>query len=314
MRKFVTAMALTLFGACMCTSALGQPVTTITMPDPNTFPENVTVLGDGTVVIGAMLQHYIYRARPGQAMAERWIDLTTVGSASWGLMADNSRNNLWVCTTAFTLPAKITPAIKERITSLRAFDTRTGAAKGVWPLLNPTNSCNDMTIAADGTVYVSDIANGQVQRLKPGAAALEPWLQVPELLNVDGIAFVGTMLYANNVSTGKLYRIPVNADGSAGTVVEIKLSQPLEGPDGMRAQNGKMYVAENRANRISEITFTGDTGTVRVLKGGYVTATGVQPAGDVIWVQESKQNYWRDPALANADPNPFRIYAIPTPK
>lgn len=310
MRKFVAAMTLALLSG----SAMAQPVTTITMADPNTFPENVTVLGDGTVVIGAMLQHFIYRARPGQATAERWIDLTSVGSASWGLMADNGRNTLWVCTTAFPLPAKITPAIKERITSLRAFDTRTGAAKGVWPLLNATNSCNDMTIAADGTVYVSDIANGQVQRLKPGAAALDMWLQAPELANVDGIAFVGRTLYANNVQTGKLFRLPVNADGSAGAPVEIKLSQPLEGPDGMRAQNGKMYVAENRANRVSEITFSGDTGTVKVLKGGYVTATGVQPAGDVIWVQESKQNYWRDPALANADPNPFRIYAIPTPK
>jgi sugar lactone lactonase YvrE len=310
MRNILAATLL----AGLCGSAMAQPATTITMADPNTFPENVTVLGDGTVVIGAMLTHYIYRARPGQAIAERWIDLTSVGSASWGLMADNSRNTLWVCTAAFPLPAKVTPAIKERITTLRAFDTRTGAAKGAWPLRNPTNSCNDMTIAADGTVYASDIANGEIQRLKPGTAALETWLKVPELANVDGVAFVGSTLYANNVQTNKLFRIPLNADGSAGTPVEIALSQPLNGPDGMRAQNGKMYVAENRANQVSEITFNGDSGTVRVLKGGYVTATGVQPAGDVIWVQESKQNYWRDPALANADPNPFRIYAIPTPK
>jgi hypothetical protein len=311
MRKFVAAAVV----ACSFTGAMAQPVTTITMADPNTFPENVTTLGDGTVVLGAMLTHHIYRARPGQATAERWIDLTSVGSASWGLMADNSRGTLWVCTAAFTVAgAKITPAIKERHTTLRAFDTTTGAAKGAYPLLGATNSCNDMTIAANGTVYVTDIANGNIQRLRPGAAALEPWIGTPELANVDGIAFVGTTLYANNVNTGKIFRIPVNEDGSAGTPVEIKLSQPLEGPDGMRAQNGKMYVAENRGGRASEITFNGDSGTVRVLKDGLASLTGVQPHGDVIWLQQSKQNYWRDPALANADPNPFVIYGIPAPK
>jgi len=310
LRKFFAAAAL----ACVCTGAMAQPVTTITMADSNTFPENVTTLTDGTVVLGAMLTHYIYRARPGQATAERWIDLTSVGSASWGLMTDNSRNTLWVCTAAFTLPAKITPPIKERHTTLRAFDTTTGAAKGAYPLLGATNSCNDMTIAANGTVYVTDIANGNIQRLRPGAAALEPWVGTPELANVDGIAFIGTTLYANNVQTNKLFRIPINADGSAGAPVEIKLSQPLEGPDGMRAHNGKMYVAENRGGRASEITFSGDTGTVRVLKDGYPSLTGVHPHVDVLWIQQSKQNYWRDPKLANADPNPFQIYAIPLPK
>ena len=310
MRKFLAAAAI----VCTCSSALAQPVTTITMADPNTFPENVTTLSDGTVILGAMLTHYIYRARPGQATAERWIDLTPVGSASWGLMADNTRNTLWVCTTAFPLPAKITPPIKERHTTLRAFDTNTGAAKGAYPLLGATNSCNDMTIAANGTVYVTDIANGNIQRLRPSAAALVPWVGTPELANVDGIAFIGTTLYANNVSTGKLFRIPINADGSAGAPVEIKLSQPLEGPDGMRAHNGKMYVAENRGGRASEITFSGDTGTVRALKEGHPSLTGIQPHGDVIWLQQSKQNYWRDPALANANPNPFVIFSIPTQK
>jgi len=307
MRKFFAAAAL----ACMCTGAMAQ---TITMPDPNTFPENVTALADGTVVIGAMLQPYIYRARPGQTTAERWIDLSSVGSSSWGVWDDARTSTLWVCTVAFPLPARITPPINQRVSSLRAFDSSTGAPRGAWPLPGATNACNDVTTAADGTVYLSDLPNGQILRLRPGAAALDVWLKTPELAAVDGIAFVGPTLYANNVQTNKLYRIPVNADGSGGAPVEIKTSMPLDGPDGMRAQDGKLYIAENRANRVTELTFNGDTATVRVLATGYGTATGVQPAGDVIWVQESKQHFWRDVALLNADPNPFRIYGIPMPK
>jgi streptogramin lyase len=310
MRKVFAAALLCLAGG----GALAQPAT-VTLPDPNVFPENVTALADGTMVVGGMLQPYIYRARPGQTTAERWIDLSGVSSTSWGMVPDARSNTLWVCTVAFPLPATRTPPINERHSSLRGFDLTNGMPKGVYPLLGATNACNDITVAADGTLYLSDLANGQIQRLRPGASRLEVWLKTPELANVDGIAFVGPILFANNVQTGKLYRIPINADGSAGAPVEIALSQPLEGPDGMRGHsNGKLYVAENRANRISEITFNGDRGTVRVIKGGYATATGVQPSGNILWVQESKQNYWRDAALANADPNPFRIYAVEIPR
>ena len=311
MRKFVAAAMFCLMGG----SVLAQVPATVTLPDPNVFPENVTTLADGTVVIGAMLQPYIYRARPGQTTAERWIDLSGAGSASWGLVPDAKSNTLWVCTVAFPLPATRTPPVAERNSSLRGFDLTTGAPKAVYQLLGATNACNDITVGPDGTIYLSDLANGQIQRLRPGARTLEVWLKTPELANIDGIAFVGPTLYVNNVQTSKLYRIPIAQNGAAGNPVEIALSQPLDGPDGMRAHsNGKLYVAENRANRVSEITFDGDRGTVRVVKGGYGTATGVQPHGNILWVQESKQHYWRDPALANADPNPFRIYAVEIPR
>jgi hypothetical protein len=96
--------------------------------------------------------------------------------------------------------------------------------------------------------------------------------------------------------------------------VEVTLSQPLKGPDGVRAWKGKLYVAENGSNQISELTLKGDSATVKVLGSGYQTATGVAPAGATLWVGESKQNFWRDPALANTDPNPFRLYPLPMPK
>ncbi len=198
--------------------AQAQAPMTITPPDRDVFLKNVTTLTDGTVIIGAMLQPYIYRARP----ARRWRNAGSVfpasGSASRrGPVADNSCNTLWVCTTAFTLPAKITPAIKERHTTLRAFDTNTGAAKGAWPLLGQTNSCNDMTVAADGTVYRDRHRHGEIQRLRPGAAALEARLKVPELANRRWHRLHRRRpSMRNNVATNKLFRIPINANGSAG--------------------------------------------------------------------------------------------------
>lgn len=300
---------LVLLMAALSGTALAAPVT-ITLPDPNIFPESVTATPEGTVIIGSMIQPYIYRARPGRATAERWIDLTKAGSTSWGVLADVMANTLWTCTVAHPLTDKQTPPVKERHTTLRAFNLTTGAVKGAWPLLGETNACNDITIGPDGAAYVSDLANGRIQRLKRGGTAMEVWFTAPEATNIDGLAFVGRTLYFNNVATGKVYRLPIGADGAPGAPVEIALSQPLNGPDGMRAQNGKLYIAENRANRVTELTLSGDSATVRVLKEGYQTATGVAPAGTTIWVQESKQNYWRDPKLATADPNPFIIQPL----
>jgi len=309
MRNILAALMVALAGG----SALAAPQV-VTVADRDVFPESITALPDGTVILGGMLQPWIYRAKPGAAIAERWIDLRGVGSAAWGVLPDQRTNTLYACTVAFPLPAKITPPVKERHSTLRAFDLTTGAVKGAWALQGDTNACNDITVAPDGTVYVSDLANGEIQRLKKGAAAMDVWLKTPELANVDGIVFNGPTLYVSNVSTSKIYRIPVNADGSVGMPVEVTLSQPIKGPDGVRAWNGKLYVAENGANQISELTLKGDTATVTVLGTGYQTATGVAPAGDTVWVGESKQNYWRDPALANADPNPFKIYPLPMPK
>jgi len=94
------------------------------------------------------------------------------------------------------------------------------------------------------------------------------------------------VLYENNVIFNKLYRIPVDANGKAGTPVDIWMDQPVKGPDGMRAANGKLLLAENGSGKISALTVHDDKASVTVLKDGLDTPTGVEPAGDTIWIAE----------------------------
>ena len=68
--------------------------------------------------------------------------------------------------------------------------------------------------------------------------------------------------------------------------MEISLDQPVQGPDGMRAANGKLFVAENKGGKISVITVNGDKGSVTVIKEGLKTPTGVEPAGNTLWITE----------------------------
>src|SRR5580700_1188327 len=106
------------------------------------------------------------------------------------------------------------------------------------------------------------------------------------LYGIDGIAFLDGTLYVNNVFSNNLYRIPVDAAGKAGQPVDIWMDQPIKGPDGMRAANGKLLVAENGSGKISVITINGDKASVTVIKEGLKTPTAVEPAGDTIWIAE----------------------------
>ena len=59
------------------------------------------------------------------------------------------------------------------------------------------------------------------------------------------------------------------------------MDQPVKAPDGMRAANGKLLLAENGSGIVSALTINGDKATVTVLKDGLKTPTGVEPAGAV---------------------------------
>ena len=54
----------------------------------------------------------------------------------------------------------------------------------------------------------------------------------------------------------------------------------------MRAANGKLILAENGSGKIAVLTVNGDKATVTVIKDGLNTPTGVEPAGDTIWISE----------------------------
>jgi hypothetical protein len=66
----------------------------------------------------------------------------------------------------------------------------------------------------------------------------------PLLAGADRLAFLSDpdKLYVN---TGKLLRLDLAKDGKVTKITDLKLSRPLEGPDGMRPIDGKhLIIAE----------------------------------------------------------------------
>ncbi len=256
----------------------------VLIADAKSQPESLTMAPGGVLIVGSASSPFVYKVRPGSSTAEKFIDVSAepAGTFFLGMLADAASNTLWTC--QLTPVSNTTPP--QRHTALRSFDLTTGAPKIRWNLPGDSNVCNDFAIGPDKALYITDTMPGRIFRLPAGASTAELYLEHATLRGVDGITFLDGTLYVNNVIFNKLYRIPVDATGKPGAPVDIWMDQPVKGPDGMRAANGKLIVAENASGKISALTVNGDKASVTVIKDGLNTPTGVEPVGDTIWIAE----------------------------
>ncbi len=279
-RRFAACAAL-LTGLAQAASA-----DEILIADGKAQPESLTMAG-GILFVGSAVTPFVYKVRPGSATSEKFVDASAEGAGTffYGMLANAATNTLWTCQLT---PVPDTTPVK-RHTAVRGFDLSTGAQKVRWDLPGENSTCNDFSVGPDKALYISDTSNSKIYKLPAGSSTAELFLEDPATLRgIDGITFLNGTLYVNNVISSKIYRIPMSAAGKAGQPVEIQLDQPIKGPDGMRAGNGKLLVAENGNGRISVITVNGDTATVTVIKEGLQTPTAVEPAGDTIWITERR--------------------------
>jgi hypothetical protein len=291
------ARRVAIFIALLMSFAQAASADEILVADAKSQPESMTVAPGGVLIVGSASSPFVYKVRSGSSTAEKFVDASAEGPGTFffGMLADAPSNTLWTC--------QLTPvpdsAPVRRHTALRGFDLSTGAPKIRWNLPGENSTCNDFAIGPDKALYITDTANGKIYRLPAGATNAELFLEHRTLAGVDGITFLNGTLYVNNVVFNKLYRIPVDAAGKPGQPEDIWMDQPVKGPDGMRAANGKLIVAENGAGKISIITINGDKASVTVIKEGLKTPTGVEPAGDTLWFTERATG---------------KVISIPTPK
>jgi sugar lactone lactonase YvrE len=289
--------------------AQAAPRSDIRIDDTHVYPESLSSTQDGTVYVGS-IKGVVFRARPGQTMAEPWVQPEGVLSIL-GVLADPAHGTLWLCSSPNNF--RVPPVAGT--SSVMALDLKTGKKTGDWPFPAPASACNDITIAKDGTAYVSDTPNGRIFTVKRGAKELELFAQDDKLKGIDGIVFSGDgTLYANIVSKGQLVRIDRDKAGKYAGVTVLQLSQPVAGPDGFRLISGKRFLlAEGNSGKIDEATVDGDMATIKVLKEGLVSPPGVTAVGKTAYAIEGKITYLIDPKLKGQEPGPFVVHAIPLP-
>jgi sugar lactone lactonase YvrE len=272
----------------------------ISIPSKNLFPESITSTTDGAIIIGSYGTSTIWRIPAGENNASMWIDASSNKGPLLGVLADEKAARLLVCQAG-----------------VKTFDLKTGAAKEMLSIPTANPFCNDLAVRADGTLYVTDTVGAKIFMFPKGVTTGVEVAADPLLAGADGIAFLTDQdkLYVNSVTSGKLLRLDLTKDGKVAHITDLKLSRPLEGPDGMRPIDGKRLIIAEGAGRTAMGVPNGDSVEITTLKEGGME--GGTPAVTVTkgmgWTMEGKLRQ-RDPKNPDADKGPFRLFPVPLPK
>lgn len=140
-------------------------------------------------------------------------------------------------------------------------DPRTHASRTIATGLGGPNA-----IARDnrGNLFVSDSFGGRIWKITPDGTKTA-WKQDALLatagfppFGANGIAFDRheSNLYVSNTGDDRIVRIPVNADGTAGSVSIF--ASGIDGPDGIAFDvRGNLYVCANQADEIAVLSPSG---------------------------------------------------------
>ncbi|MGH7646548.1 MAG: hypothetical protein ACREND_00410 [Gemmatimonadaceae bacterium] len=258
-------------------------------------------------------------------------DFTKSGADStWGMFAvrvDAPRQLLWATTAAVNAAQGYNPADSGR-SALLAYDLATGAVRARLDAPDPAHAhvLGDMTIGADGTVYVSDAVSGAVYTAAPGAHALAVLVppgtfsspQTPALSADAKRLFVAD--YARGIAVVDLATRAVRWLAHPGNVT-------LVGTDGLYRVGNTLLAVQNGTtpNRVVRVLL--DTAGTRALDAQVLerakpavsdTTHGVMVGDTFYFIARSGWDRVRDngtlaPAGADDAPMVRRIALLPYP-
>jgi len=204
---------------------------------------------------------------------------------------------------------------------LKGFDLKTGVGKRSVSLPSSHAFCNDITVDAEGSVYITDSAHPTILKLSPGAKTLEVFARdsafaaPPGGFGLDGIAFGSDgNLYVTTYTAGELVRVEVK-DGRAGHVTTLSGARHLKLPDALRPLGNDSFLLIEGSGCLDRVVIQGDAFAVTPIQGGFATPTSVARIGTTAWVSEGQLGFFFEPSKRVLSPSlPFRIYAVPLRK
>lgn len=311
------ALAALLLAACATAAPGGADAAAprdIAIAGTEVFPESITSDQAGNLYLGSGAG-IIYRARAGAAEAVPWIrpDAANGLQSLFGVLAHDASGLLWVCSNPDFFAQ---PAGDPKPSALKAFRLSDGRLAASHDFPAGPAACNDIAVAADGTVFATETSSGRIFVLKPGARALELFAAGENLIGVDGIAFADDgAMYINNVRANLVQRVKRKTDGAYDGLTDLALSQPVDGPDGLRPVGGNRFLqAEGTGGRVTLVDVQGDRATITTIRDNLGASASITRVGRIGYTMDGKIGYKFDPALKGKDPGAFTIQAFLLPE
>lgn len=307
-----------------------EPVAATFAPPPDFYPESMAVGPDGTVYVGSWHQGAVARLKPGQRTARIFVPPGSNGlTNAQGLLVDTARRLLWVCSGDLGYVT-----VPRHPSALKAYDLATGAPRGSYDLPGG-GYCNDLALAGDGRIYVTDSLHPRILELDGPGAALRDWVEDKRFCKgadgfcLNGIAIdPGRAIYVSTVAASTtLLKVGLQAAGKPGPVSEVRFPRVLKNADGVRwLGGGRLLIFESNAfakndpldGSVSIATLRGDgsAGLETIVNGLADPSSGLAYRGRIYVLQSKYEILLRhkpDEMATVPRGVPFTIQSVPLP-
>lgn len=230
-----------------------RAVTAFEIAERDLIPEGITYDPvDDVFYLGSIRKNKILRVdRKGNAsvFADSQQD-GLMGVA--GMKVDANRRLLWACTGHYeNWSMGYAPELK-KTTALHLYDLKTGKLKKKFALKEKGHYLNDLTIAEDGTVYVSDSETSRIYTARPGDRELRVFLDSPNTFRVNGLVLAKDQkrLYVAALDGLKI------VDLKTREVRPVTTREPFSfhGIDGLTLYGDRLAAVQNGLNRTVLLT------------------------------------------------------------
>jgi sugar lactone lactonase YvrE len=238
------------------------------------LPEGIAIDQRGTIYVTLAPRGEVRRiARDGTQSTFAQLSTPGVGFGPLGLALDRS-GQLFAAVATFDPASSGVYRVDDDGTSTRI--------EGSEAIALP----NALAFDDDGNLFVSDSAAGAIYRVACGRRA-EPWISDPLLagdgslgfgvpLGANGLAYRDGSIYVAVTERGRIVRIPIRRDGSAGRPRVIAESPLLVGADGIAFDaRGALYVLANAQNTLLRLAPDGTLQTLATAADGLDFPAGI---------------------------------------
>lgn len=236
--------------------AVSRSELAFTLPDPEMIPEGIAVdPTTGTFYVGSIRKRMIVAVDPDKRTRTF---VQGHSAAVLGMKVDPARGLLWVASYADPGMERFAEADRGRA-AVTAFALADGARRREVELRGggDPHLFNDVALAPDGTVYVTDSVAGRVWRIPSDRDVLEPITPPAAFTYPNGIVYAWTdrLLVAHRTGIAIV-------DPRSGAITPMASTAPIAGIDGLLLEGRTMYGVQNNlgAARLVAIALD-ETGT-----------------------------------------------------